>query len=227
MRRIGAVLLALTACVHPCGAHFVGVRRAGSQTQRRTVLRACELPSFDLSLPKPLGLQLEEDENGCTRVAALLDGGSATADGTIWPGDQILAVDGCDVRAAGFDGAMDALGSSQDECRLTLGSERGRMAAVRFAGSDVLHFVRPGASLKSLATRHGFEVEYGCSKGACGTCEVMLRDRETDELKPVRMCGARVPSGKSSSLMPIDVLSRDSTAAQAYYRRMEEKYVKS
>lgn len=186
----------------------------------------CAVEGYDLTLSKPLGIVFEEGEHGGLVVKGLVPGGTAQLDGTIWPGDDLLSVGGCDLRGFDFDSAMAALASAPTRCKLGLGRTRGRAAAVRFDGGGKLWFAAPGDALRPLAQRARFEVEYSCSKGTCGTCEMFLRDGETDELRPVRMCQATLPMDSSASLMPWEVLHPDSPEAIEYFDSMKERFAR-
>ena len=190
--------------------------------QRRAGIPRCEeLPSFDLTLAKPLGIVFEESDGGGLFVAELQPGGSAAESATVWPYDLLLAVDGRDCRDADFDSAMGLLIDAPPTLTLTLGRERGRAAALRLPGGLV--FASPGDELSPILKRCRFEVEYDCLEGSCGICEVFLQDEESDTGRPVRACKKRLPTGKSASLMPLAVLPRDSPEARAYDAAMEER----
>jgi ferredoxin len=196
---------------------LVSRRRAGSP-------RCEELPSFDLTLAKPLGIVFEEADSGGLFVAELQPGGSAAASATVWPYDLLLAVDGRDCRDADFDSAMDLLIDAPPTLTLTIGRERGRAAALRLPGGLV--FASPGDELSPILRRCKYEVEYDCLEGSCGVCEVFLQDEEAETGRPVRACKKRLPTGKSASLMPLAVLPRDSPEARAYDAAMEERLKK-
>ena len=198
--------------------------------------RACEprlcvapddSPRFEITLTKPLGIAFEEIEHtGGLEVGEVLAGGSAVKDGTIWPGDLLLAVGQTDVSRLALDEAMAALMDAPETVTLELGRVRGRAAAVRFPDGPLagkLLFVTPGTDFLSLAKRSRCEVEYQCYEGSCGVCDMVLKDGETEELRPVRFCRARVPQGSQASLMPWEVLRPESDEAQRYYARMEAK----
>ena len=210
-----------------CRAAFLatGFHTRTACTNRATIC-ASELPSFELTLKKPLGIVFEsghEGEYGIS-VSEILDNGSAAQDGTIWPGDMLLEVASQNVETAGFDEAMNALMEAPELCELRFGRIRGRSAAVRFQGQSSPAFAAPGDELALLASRHDFEVQYGCKGGTCGVCEVVLKDTETEELCTVRMCRARVPQGERASLMPWEVLRKESEEALIFYKELEDKY---
>ena len=190
--------------------------------RRRAGTPRCEdLPSFDLTLAKPLGIVFEESDGGGLFVAELQPGGSAAESATVWPYDLLLAVDGRDCRDADFDSAMGLLIDAPPTLTLTIGRERGRAAALRLPGGLV--FASPGDELSPILRRCKYEVEYDCLEGSCGICEVFLQDEESDTGRPVRACKKRLPTGKSASLMPLAVLPRDSPEARAYDAAMEER----
>ena len=190
-------------------------------------LCADEAPTYELSLPKPLGILFEEGERGRGLVVArVLPKGSAAADGTIWPGDTLLAVGRTALAELVFDDAMAAIADAPQTVDLTLGRERGKVAAVRFADgprAGSLVFARPGAALMPLAERCGFAVEYQCYEGSCGVCDMVLKDGESGGFRPVRFCKARIPKGSAASLMAWEVLRPESAEAQAFYEEMKDK----
>ncbi|KAL3926969.1 MAG: hypothetical protein SGPRY_003044 [Prymnesium sp.] len=183
-----------------------------------------ELPTFSLSLSKPLGVAFEESASGGMQVSRVLAGGSAERDGQVWPGDQVFQINGRDTRHLPFDDCMALLLDSPEQCSLTFGRERGRAAAVRLPGGRLVFSVS-GAPLVRLAIEHNLECEFKCQQGTCGSCEMFLKDEETEEVKPVRMCVARIPGGKAASLMPWEVLSTSSPEAQQYVARLQHKHV--
>ena len=193
---------------------------AVSRSRVATCCQAEDLPSYGLTLAKPLGLAFEERDDGCTGllVTEAVPGGSAAKDGTIWPGDLLLEVCGRDVSGMEFDDAMAVLLDAPERCDLSFGRQRGRAAALQFP--DRLVFTQPGDPIMPLAKQAGFEVEYSCMQGNCGSCSMFLRDGESEEVRPVRMCRAKVPPG---SLMPWEVLRPDSEEAKAYEASMEER----
>jgi len=79
-------------------------------------------------------------------------------------------------------------------------------------------------AVKGAADLAGIPCKYACLQGTCGKCDAFLKDTETDELRPVRVCVTQFPSGESASLMPYEVLPTASAEAQEYYARMRAKY---
>ena len=189
---------------------------------RTSSLVCCSaVPTYELTLRKPLGLAFEESEGGGLEVGAVLPGGNAARDGTVWPGDLLLKVEKVDVSVRSFDDAMAMLIDAPAECTLCLARECGKVAAVRFVSpTNTLVFASPGDKLMPIGLRQKIDVDYGCCEGHCGVCEMVLRSGETGEMKAVRMCTARIPKG---SLMPWDVLEPGSEDAQAFYAEMEAK----
>jgi ferredoxin len=225
MRREALLLLLAYAWLDSATGHVVG--RGGGALGVRALqpVRACgaELPSYEIKLRKPLGIlfgETESDGSSNLVVMELLDGGSAKREGTLWPGDVLLGLDGRDVRALGFDACMNLLAEVPDsrELELEMGRPRGRTAAVRFPDRELV-FCKPGDALRPLAEQSAFaEVEYSCNEGTCGACEWVLRDGETEGLRSVRICRSRLPRGESASLMPYELLRRDSEEAVEHFR---------
>ncbi|KAL1522150.1 hypothetical protein AB1Y20_021795 [Prymnesium parvum] len=185
-------------------------------------LASAELHRYDLLLTKPLGLLLEQAEGEGLLVAAVLPGGSACASASVWPEDRLLEVEGRAVRADGLDAALAALRDAPVRCRLTLGRARGAMGALRLR-DGTLAFASPRSELMPLAREHRLPCEFRCTQGTCGSCEMLLRDEESGQVRPVRMCVAKMPSGSSASLMPWEVLTTDSAAAEEYYEGLRRR----
>ena len=181
------------------------------------------MPNFEITLQKPLGIAFGEKDGGGLQIDEMLPEGSAAADGTSWPRDLLLEVNGEDVSSMPFDDVMERLIAAPESVELRLGRVRGRTAALRFPNREQLYFTKPGDSLKSCADVVGFPVKYNCGGGSCGSCAFMLRDGEGGGMQPVRFCKAGIPDGEDASLMPIDVLSNRSPEAKAYYKELEDK----
>ena len=63
-----------------------------------------------LSLTKPLGMVLEERENGCGAVIeSLVSGGAAAESRAVAPGDVLVKVGETDVQTRAFDEVMEML----------------------------------------------------------------------------------------------------------------------
>mmetsp|Transcript_21071 Transcript_21071/g.30920 ORF Transcript_21071/g.30920 Transcript_21071/m.30920 type:complete len:217 (+) Transcript_21071:141-791(+) len=69
------------------------------------------------SLPKPMGIVFEENDSDTAGifVLSLSEGGEAEQDGTIKPGDQLVAVNDKKVTGASFDESLGAIVDSQAE----------------------------------------------------------------------------------------------------------------
>ena len=126
----------------------------------------CDLPIYELTLMKPLGIMFEEGDDGVASlvVKSVLSGGSAETDGSIWPGDVVLSLNGSDVSSLEFDRAMKLLVRAPTACLLRLGRTRGKVAALRRPDGR-LAFATPGDSLMRLANRCGIYVDYDCYEG--------------------------------------------------------------
>ena len=182
-----------------------------------------ELPSFEIRLPKPLGIAFEEGDTSGLVVERVLEGGSAFEDGQIWPGDLLLEVNGVDVSRASFDAAMGLLTEADGSCTLLVGRARGKVAALR-GPNGRLEFSAPGRLVRESSDKLGIACEFECMRGSCGACEMFLKDWETEELKPVRLCMTKFPKGARASLMPYEVLSPDSEEAQQFNEDMRKKF---
>lgn len=111
---------------------------------RETYPEMFQLPTgvFEVTLPRPLGIAFEEVDagQGGVLVTEVVEGGNAAAEGTIQPGDILVAVTACKqfgprserkllpARELDFDTIMGAIGSNEPRYR---------------ARDVVLHFMRP------------------------------------------------------------------------------------
>ncbi|CAB1103120.1 unnamed protein product [Ectocarpus sp. CCAP 1310/34] len=97
---------AVASSSHEATAAGVGRRRGGGGG-----LRMAESEELEVSLKKPMGLVLEENVGGFggLRVKEVADGGSAQEDGTVRVGDQLLEVQGENVKGIDFDEGMKKL----------------------------------------------------------------------------------------------------------------------
>lgn len=149
---------------------------------------------YTITLRKPMGLQLEEQEPGLSglSVSAVLPQGSAHASDRVWPGDVLVGINGRDLPdESSFEYAMMQLQTAGLTAELTFCRDLSRVVAVRFPIGTVA-FGTPGDSLGELALAAGYEdIRYDCRTGTCGTCEVVLRTG--DKARTVRACSGRVP----------------------------------
>ena len=146
-----------------------------------------------VSLPKPLGLALEEvaqDEAKGVLCSQLLPDGSAAASGAVWPGDVLLYIGEKDVQTATFEETMDALLAAPSPVDLVFGRLPGRVASVKFPDGSMA-FGAPREPLARLARRAKFRPLYSCGEGLCGSCE--LRVARGDGPRQVRICTGVVP----------------------------------
>ncbi|CAM9141040.1 unnamed protein product, partial [Ectocarpus sp. 13 AM-2016] len=97
---------AVPSASHEATAAGVGRRRGGGRG-----LRMAESEKLEVSLKKPMGLVLEENVGGFggLRVKEVADGGSAQEDGTVRVGDQLLEVQGENIKGIDFDEGMKKL----------------------------------------------------------------------------------------------------------------------
>jgi hypothetical protein len=74
-----------------------------------------------VTLSKPLGMVLEEQESGSgVVVESLVEGGAAATSGAVRPGDWLVRVDGTDASKLGFDDVVELLSEAPDPLELTL-----------------------------------------------------------------------------------------------------------
>lgn len=68
-------------------------------------------------LPKPMGIVFEENDPSCggVFVASVADDGAAKTDGTLQPGDQLVAVGGILCKGIDFDSCLGHIQNSTEE----------------------------------------------------------------------------------------------------------------
>ena len=101
-----------------------------AQTHNRFHLSlALALGDYTVELQKPLGIILQERDNGSggVQVKELVDGGAAATYSDIVPCDVLLQVNDSDVSTLDFDSVMHILSLDKDKCRLTLGDGLGQL----------------------------------------------------------------------------------------------------
>ena len=179
---------------------------------------------FSLCLKKPLGIVFDELEPGGSLglvVAEVLPDGSAAASTFVWPGDELIAVEGSDASTANFDDAMATLQGAPETLDLTF-RRRGNTACLDFPDGKRAFGV-PGDGLSSLCKRAKYrDVKYGCSGGTCGSCEMVLVNGDTDQCKSVRVCRAQL-GRLSPTAQPWRLLQPDAPEAQAYFKALQKK----
>ena len=164
--------------------------------------RGCDVGDdcVTITLGTPLGIVFEELDAGepGLLVSELREGGSAERSGQVWPRDQLLHIDGCEVRNESFDSIMEVLRSAE---QVTLSFARSaRSGRVSFPNGRTAVGIA-GDPLEALALQCGQDVRYSCRGGTCGSCEMLLRDA-TGAVRPIRMCNAKLRTGESEVLMP-------------------------
>ena len=81
-----------------------------------------------LSLTKPLGMVLEERENGCGAVIeSLVSGGAAAESRAVAPGDVLVKVGETDVQTRAFDEVMEMLVAAPSQVSLALDDGLGKL----------------------------------------------------------------------------------------------------
>ncbi|KAG7343265.1 hypothetical protein IV203_021210 [Nitzschia inconspicua] len=97
-------------------------------------LRTLQLGEYAVDLAKPLGMILEEREEGggnCgVRVKELIKGGNAGSawnSGMVAPGDLVLSINDIDVSSSDFDVVMDLLVEADSPVKLQLGDGLGQL----------------------------------------------------------------------------------------------------
>lgn len=177
-----------------------------------------------VSLSKPMGLMMEEVEEGEARGVMVLDmaSGSAlerqlnsravTVDSLICIGDVLVEIgndgnDPIDALTLTFDQVMTILADSPEPVQLTF-RRPAHHIAVLFASTGMATACPRGTPVRELSRQTRAPIPYDCNTGYCGTCEqVALTDN--GETKYVRPCVASV--GSKSKV--ITIANSDSLSA--------------
>lgn len=185
-----------------------------SLSSRHSFMEASDQPEALLmsyvEIAKPMGLVLEEitagDPAGGVRVAYIDPTGNAGAASIgddpsecLLVHDRILAVDQKQCMDSSFEEVMELIASAPGpRVQLTVG--RGEGVTIVAWPNGIGVGARPGDSMRDLAKRAYYKVNYSCESGGCGTCEqmIMLDDGST---RYVRNCIARVPKESQSVLV--------------------------
>ena len=152
---------------------------------------------------RPLGVILEEREDGRGVEVLDIDPSGNAAGEDVLVGDRVLMVDAEQCGDEGFDAVAGRIGSSAgDRVELTLGRRVGTVRIIWPNGAQ--SGALPGEPLQELATKARYPVKYACTSGSCGTCEHRLRT-PGDDIRYTRLCVARVPKGKEvAQILPGD-----------------------
>ena len=152
---------------------------------------------------RPLGVILEEREDGRGVEVLDIDPSGNAAGEDVLVGDRVLMVDAAQCADEGFDAVAGRIGSSAgDRVELTLGRRVGTVRIIWPNG--VQSGALPGELLRELARKARHPVKYACTSGSCGACEHRLRT-PGDEIRYTRICVARVPKGKEvAQILPGD-----------------------
>lgn len=164
-------------------AHWV-LRQAAQPTSSDTLV--------SLSLPKPLGLVLEEVEEGKPSgvfVADFAEAGSALAHAEQLRGAVLVNVQGAATRNLNFDAVMDLLVNAPSMVDLTFEAPKvaqykvGSLVTLKYMQEgkpDLLIEARVGDNLRKVLLDAGAEVYQGMQKlsncGGAGTCTLCAMD---------------------------------------------------
>ena len=156
--------------------------------------RGFSLPTFSVSLEKPLGIMLEErgDGGGGAVVVDLATGGNAEASGAVLEGDVLVRVGDREVADASFDDIMGAFEAADGAVDLQFARPAGTVV-VRFPTGRAVA-ARSGDRLRAVAEEARHAATYNCGDGGCGSCEHAYRGGDGAP-RFVRLCVARVPKG--------------------------------
>ena len=152
---------------------------------------------------RPLGVILEEREDGRGVEVLDIDPSGNAAGEDVLVGDRVLMVGSENCAEDDFDTVAGRIGSSAgDRVELTLGRRVGTVRIIWPNGAQ--SGALPGEPLQELALKARYPVKYACTSGSCGTCEHRLRT-PGDEIRYTRLCVARVPKGKEvAQILPGD-----------------------
>ena len=178
--------------------------RHATAKRKDTTLDHSSLTEHKVTIPKPMGLILEEiDEQdpykGVVIAKVNPEGNAAAACKSgldLCIRDKILAVNDEPCADSTFEVVMERIASSPgDIVSLKLGRILGSVA-VRWP-NGVCVAATPGEYLGNIADDALFRIQYSCTSGSCGTCEHRIRN-ENGDARFVRPCVARVPKGSAS-----------------------------
>mmetsp|Transcript_66793 Transcript_66793/g.124802 ORF Transcript_66793/g.124802 Transcript_66793/m.124802 type:complete len:304 (-) Transcript_66793:142-1053(-) len=223
---VAASVLALLAARsgRPVRQAVTALRATRAEWFRRVKRLPGDLAVFDVVIPKPLGLRLQEyPQRDGVGVAELFEGGNAYElsrkvifeenDGMwILEGDQVLAIDGQDVEDFTVDEMADVIkANAGDSVTLTL-QRNTRLGPIRVVvmPEGVQATVRRGIRLSAATEYAGRESDFGCIDGWCGTC--WHRERSTNGVfKPC----CDVLTGDWDNTMPMVLTPKPERAGDA------------
>ena len=187
MMPCAGLLLCFLAC-NGCGA-FAPTHGLHS-TRSESLLAATDVDRFSLTLTKPLGIILEEIEEGKAAgvfVKQVSDSGSAAASAQSITGAKIKAVQGTDVSSSSFDDVMDLIVNTDESLEIEFEVnaatpesvveskelEVGTSVTIRVlqgSGSPLAIEARVGDNLRQVLLDNGVEVYQGMKQklGNCG-----------------------------------------------------------
>lgn len=172
---------------------------------------------YEVTLGKPMGLLFEEvavDEDAGVQVSEVRN----AALETIWPGDYLVSVNGVQADR-NFESVMELLVAATEPVTLKLARDVSAVGRVRFPDGSAAFGV-PGDELEQLARLASFtSVEYDCRRGTCGVCEMFLL-APSGQMRPIRMCKARLPAGAHSEWT---LLPPDDPRSVEYQNEMQER----
>ena len=146
---------------------------------------------ISVSLEKPLGLVLEENDAGADAglyISEILPDGSAASCEDLLSNLQLTAVAGVDCRALGFDAIMDLIGGAASPVDLTFASTTCLLKVVGPKGDSQFISAEKGANLRQTlqANKQALYSFQGtmmnCNGGGqCGLCRVLVEDGDFGE----------------------------------------------
>lgn len=177
--RFGLSLAALAAASHA----FVGTRRVESRMLGARFLASSTTTTIEFSLTKPLGLILEEVEEGQAQgvlVAEVAEAGSAAPYKEALIGQKLATVQGTDVTLQTFDQVMELLVEAPETVDLTVQEAPeppkfpdGSVVTIKYkqSGQDDMEIsAKVGDNLRKVLLDNGVEVYQGLKQklGNCG-----------------------------------------------------------
>ena len=147
-----------------------------------------------VSIPKPLGIVLEQDGIDANVVVAKMEASGNAANTTLCIRDTIVAVNSVSCLGKSLEQVMDLIIEAKDD-NVELILEHPVDSAVVHFSNGVNIAAQPREYLGNLLGEANIPgIEYSCRSGSCGTCELKCRTDKSKSPKYVRPCVYLIPA---------------------------------